>query len=196
MRVEPIRDKTVIKRITEVLEDDQTEAGKRRFLLWETGLYLGRRVSDMLKMKVGDVYGKDRLVITEGKTGKQMELFFPKTLKKVYKDRLEGRDADEPLLVSRQGDRITKKPKPVDRKTAYRDIQEIKRIGCFPDNYNLGTHTLRKTFGYHYYQKTKDVASLMKLFNHSKEEITLIYIGLASDEMKQSFGKVDSMYDT
>lgn len=196
MRVEPIRDKTVIKRITEVLESDQTEAGKRRFLLWETGLYLGRRISDMLEMTVGDVFGQDKLIIIEGKTGKQIELFFPKSLKKVYKERLAGRDVEEPLFVSRQHDRITGKLKPVDRKTAYRDIQEIKKIGCFPDNYKLGTHTLRKTFGYHYYQKTKDIASLMKLFNHSKEEITQIYIGIASDEMKQTFGKVDSMYDT
>lgn len=196
MRVEPIRDKTVIKRITEALEDDQTEAGKRRFLLWETGLFLGRRISDMLKMSVGDVYGKEKLVIKEGKTDKQIELFFPKTLKRVYKERLAGRALDEPLFVSRQHDRINGKVKPIDRKTAYRDIQEIKKIGCFPEGYNIGTHTLRKTFGYHYYQKTKDIASLMKLFNHSKEEITQIYIGLSSDEMKQSFGKVDSMYDT
>lgn len=196
MRVEPIRDKAVISRITEALKDDQTDAGKRRYLLFLSGLYLGRRISDLLKLKVGDVYGKDKFVIKEKKTGKQIELFITKTLKAAYKERLSGRRQDEYIFASTAPDRITKKQKAVDRRTAYRDVQTIKKIGKFPDDYKLGTHTLRKTFGYHYYQATKDIAGLMKLFNHSKEETTLIYIGIASDEVKQTFRKIDSMYDT
>jgi len=37
---------------------------------------------------------------------------------------------------------------------------------------------MRKTFGYHYYKKTKDVALLMDLFNHSSQSVTLRYIGI------------------
>lgn len=196
MRVEPIRDKTVINRIAEALKSDQTNTGKRRYLLYLFGLYLGRRISDLLKLKVGDVYGKDKFVIKEKKTGKQIELFITKTLKAAIKERLSGREPDEYIFASDRCDRITKQQKAIDRRTAYRDIQAIKQIGNFPDDYKLGTHTLRKTFGYHYYQATKDIAGLMKLFNHTKEETTLIYIGIASDEVKQTFRKIDSMYDT
>ena len=32
---------------------------------------------------------------------------------------------------------------------------------------NVGTHTLRKTFGYHHYHKFRDVVILQKIFNHS-----------------------------
>lgn len=46
---------------------------------------------------------------------------------------------------------------------------------------NIGTHTMRKTFGYHFYQKTKDAAMLMKIFNHSNIYITLRYIGMEQD---------------
>ena len=196
MRVEPIRDKAVINRIAEALKDDQTAAGKRRYLLYMFGLYLGRRISDLLKLKVGDVFGKDKFVIKEKKTGKQIELFITKSLKAAIKDRLSGLAADDYIFASSRSDRITKKQKAIDRRTAYRDIQAIKAIGNFPADYNLGTHTLRKTFGYHYYQATHDIAGLMKLFNHTKEETTLIYIGIASDEVKQTFRKIDSMYDT
>ena len=196
MRVEPIRDKAVINRIAEALKDDQTAAGKRRYLLYMFGLYLGRRISDLLKLKVGDVFGKDKFVIKEKKTGKQIELFITKNLKAAIKDRLSGFAADDYIFASSRPDRITKKQKAIDRRTAYRDIQAIKAIGNFPADYNLGTHTLRKTFGYHYYQATHDIAGLMKLFNHTKEETTLIYIGIASDEVKQTFRKIDSMYDT
>lgn len=37
---------------------------------------------------------------------------------------------------------------------------------------DIGTHTLRKTFGYHYYKKTRDIATLMFIFNHSSQAIT------------------------
>ncbi|HNZ54779.1 MAG TPA: tyrosine-type recombinase/integrase, partial [bacterium] len=45
----------------------------------------------------------------------------------------------------------------------------------------IGTHTLRKTFGYHFYQKTKDVALLQNIFNHSAPSVTLRYIGINQD---------------
>ena len=45
----------------------------------------------------------------------------------------------------------------------------------------IGTHTLRKTFGYHFYNKTKDVALLQCIFNHSAPSVTLAYIGINQD---------------
>lgn len=43
---------------------------------------------------------------------------------------------------------------------------------------DIGTHTLRKTFGYHYYQQTHDIATLMILLNHSSESVTKRYLGI------------------
>lgn len=40
---------------------------------------------------------------------------------------------------------------------------------------------LRKTFGYHFYQKTRDVALLQNIFNHSSPSQTLRYIGISQD---------------
>ena len=51
---------------------------------------------------------------------------------------------------------------------------------------DIGTHTLRKTFGYHYYKKTKDVATLMEIFGHSSEKITKRYIGINEDEISET----------
>ena len=50
----------------------------------------------------------------------------------------------------------------------------------------VGTHTMRKTFGYHHYRKFKDVAILQKIFNHSSPEITLRYIGIEQDEIEKA----------
>ena len=52
---------------------------------------------------------------------------------------------------------------------------------------HIGTHTLRKTFGYHHYKKFKDVAMLQKIFNHSSPVITLRYIGIDQDIIDRSY---------
>lgn len=43
---------------------------------------------------------------------------------------------------------------------------------------DIGTHTLRKTFGYHFYKQAKDVDMLQEIFNHSDQRTTLRYIGI------------------
>ncbi|GHU77159.1 hypothetical protein AGMMS49992_24240 [Clostridia bacterium] len=74
--------------------------------------------------------------------------------------------------------------KPITRKTAYNDMKYLaKELGV---TYNVGTHTLRKTFGYHYYQRTHDIGMLMVLFNHANEGITKRYIGLEQDEIRKA----------
>jgi len=50
----------------------------------------------------------------------------------------------------------------------------------------IGTHSMRKTFGYWHYQKNQDVRMLMEIFGHSTEEITLRYIGVTNEAKKES----------
>lgn len=45
----------------------------------------------------------------------------------------------------------------------------------------IGTHTLRKTFGYHFYKEKKDIALLQSILNHSSPSVTLRYIGINQD---------------
>lgn len=51
---------------------------------------------------------------------------------------------------------------------------------------HIGTHTMRKTFGYHYYRKTHDVATLMRIFNYSAPSVTLRYIGIEREQIEDS----------
>ncbi|WP_082446722.1 tyrosine-type recombinase/integrase [Cytobacillus solani] len=45
----------------------------------------------------------------------------------------------------------------------------------------IGTHTLRKTFGYYFYKQYKDVAALQEIFNHSSPAVAVRYIGITQD---------------
>ena len=38
-----------------------------------------------------------------------------------------------------------------------------------------------------FYKKTKDIAMLQKLFNHSSPSITLAYIGIEQDEIDEAY---------
>lgn len=164
--VEPIRDSTTVQDIADYLK----EKDEKYFVMYEIGIYSGLRISDILRLKVRDVRGKDKIKIREKKTGKEKAFPINKALSDVLEQYCEGKKDYDYLVPS---SRATNKA--ISREYAYRVMHEAgERFGL----YNLGTHTLRKTFGYHFYTQTKDVVLLMRIFNHSSEAQTLRYIGI------------------
>lgn len=177
--VEPIRDPEAVRRIEEQLAQLDDDRGRRMYLLFEVGIYLGLRISDNIRLKVGDVLGKEVLTLREQKTGKLTQLPIADKLQRVFRDRLKGMPADAFLFPSRQRDQDGQ-PRPIGRKTAYNDIQRMAAIARL--DYPVGCHSLRKTFGYHYYKQSGDIAFLMIWFNHSTIEVTKRYLGIDLDE--------------
>jgi hypothetical protein len=51
---------------------------------------------------------------------------------------------------------------------------------------SIGTSTLRKTFGYRYYQQTKDLSTLQQIFGHSLVFVTLNFIGVEENISDQT----------
>jgi len=80
-----------------------------------------------------------------------------------------------PIIYSRHAKEIVR----LSRETVWRIINEAAKA-CGVEG-PIGTHTMRKTFGYHFYQQTKDVAMLQQIFGHSAPSITLRYIGINDD---------------
>ena len=73
----------------------------------------------------------------------------------------------------------------MERTYAYRKVNKAcKKIGI---QEKIGTHTMRKTFGYHHYHKFKDVVLLQKIFNHYSPSVTLRYIGIDQEEINNSY---------
>ena len=58
--------------------------------------------------------------------------------------------------------------------------------------YHVGTHSLRKTFGYRFFKATGDVITLQKIFNHSSSAITLRYIGIDNEAIMDAYETVGS----
>ncbi|HZK28053.1 MAG TPA: site-specific integrase [Thermoclostridium sp.] len=172
--VEPIRDPDVVKNICMYLK----ETNSRNFIMFYIGIYSGLRISDILKLKVADVKNKNSINIREKKTRKQKIYTINPSLKKEIKIYCEGKPLSEYLIKSRESEN-----KPITRERAYQIMKELGDIFGIPD---VGTHTLRKTFGYHHYMQYKDVVMLQKIFNHASPAITLKYIGYEQENINKS----------
>ena len=171
--VEPIRNKADIEKVEKVLS---TKA--RDLLFFTMGTNWGLRISDIVALDVGDVRGKNYVQITEKKTGKFKKLLINSKLKPMIDEYTKGKRADTPLFVTIFGNRL-------DRFAAYHIIVDACKAAGLEEK--VGTHTLRKTFGYHHYKKFKDIVLLQKIFNHSSSSITQRYIGIEQDEIDQSY---------
>ncbi|MCR6840805.1 site-specific integrase [Bacillus thuringiensis] len=170
---QPIRDSEQIQQIKEYLK----EKNARNYILFVMGINTGLRISDILKLKVGDLKGS-HISMREMKTGKQKRIQITAALKRELRWFNENREDDEYLLKSRQG-----------KKSANRRSMAYKILSGAAAEFGLdeiGTHTLRKTYGYHMYMQTKNIALLMEIFNHSSEKVTLRYIGVNQDAMDKA----------
>ncbi len=147
-------------------------------MLFVIGTNCGLRISDILNLNVGDVRNKTHIKITEKKTGKFKKLPINSKLKPMLEEFIKSRKNDEPLFLSRWGHRL-------DRVTAYFIIKNACEQAKLEEK--IGTHSMRKSFGYHHYQQFKDVVILQKIFNHSSPQITLRYIGIEQDEIDDSY---------
>lgn len=174
--VQPIRDLGKVEDIKRYFIDDS----ERNYLLFMMGINTGLRISDILKLKVEDVKGH-HIIIREQKTKKQKWIRITPSLKREINKYIENLNDHEYLFKSRQGCN-----KPIGRSMAYKIL---RRAADEHKIKNIGTHTLRKTFGYHFYQQTKDVAMLQEIFNHSSPDITLRYIGVNQDSMDKAMTK-------
>lgn len=172
--VQPIRSIKDIQRMKTELS--KGSFGSRNEVLFTLGINTGLRVSDLLPLTVADVRGKDKYTLTEQKTGKTKKINL-KGIRQQLDEYTTGMADNEYLFPSRKGGA------PMTRVQAYRVLNEAA-AACGLDE--VGTHTMRKTFGYHHYQRNHDVAILQQLFNHSSPSITLRYIGIAQDEIDAS----------
>lgn len=172
--VEPIRNLEHLRKLEKYL----TKKNKRDLLLFTIGTNCGLRISDIVALNVADVRNKNHIRIIEKKTGKYKSFPINSKLKPMFEEFIKGKRSDEALFLTRFKNRM-------DRFTAYRIIKKSCKLAGLPEK--VGTHTMRKTFGYHHYRKFKDVAISQKISNHSNPQITLKYIGIEQDQIDESY---------
>ena len=142
MTMEPIRDEKKIKQMFYYLNGKDPKYG----LLFKCGLNTGLRISDILPLKVKDIFNengqfKDYLIINEKKTGKEKKIKLNNALRKILYSYVKKHmlPRDSYLFLSRKTGNHIK------RIQAYKVLKEAANV-CGVENF--GTHSMRKTWGY------------------------------------------------
>ena len=164
----------------QAIEQYLHQKNPRDWLLFLAGTNSGLRISDLLPLRSGDVQGQ-HLVIKEKKTRKRKWIRITPKLARGFREYTAGLQDQVFLFRSRQGGNV-----PICRARAYQILRQAARAHGLD---HIGTHTLRKTFGYHFYRQTKDVALLQEIFNHSDPAVTLRYIGVNQDVMDRALSR-------
>lgn len=182
--VEPIKRIEDINAIKQILRNNS----QRDLLFFVFGINTGLRISDLLSLTVGDVWDgqevKEFLYIQEDPHSEEIKAFYinqsvRRELKK-YLTHSEFKGTDY-LFKSKKHD------SPITRQQAYRIINHAAKEAGIEGK--IGTHTIRKTFGYHAYRKGIAISILGKIFNHQSSAETLRYLGI--DKNEQHLIRVD-----
>lgn len=179
--VQPIRSQLKIEEMRRELR----KKSKRNEFLFIFGINSGLRISDILPLRVKDVKGKSFILIKEIKTKKNRKVILLKQLQLAIEEYCKDMKPSEFLFKS------IKTNRPISRVQAYRILSDAaKEVGLE----EIGSHSLRKSFGYWFYKSTKDVAILQEIFGHSSPSITMRYIGINDDNIEQAYEKFGGIF--
>ena len=175
----------------------------RDAMMFVVGINVGLRAGDLLALKWeqvlefnGDSFKVvDGISIKEEKTDKFRTFYLNSSCKKAITEYYCGLkkkpESSEYIFKSRKGNsHIEVRPAGLILKKA------AQAVGL---KYNVGTHSMRKTFGYWQLKAHQGDAiflcELQEMFNHSSPKITLRYCGLEAEKMEQYYNDVNLLLD-
>lgn len=186
MTVQPIRDRQKLELMRKVLDSPRDR------LLFTLGINTALRIQDILEFCIQDIADekgnlKEFKEVEERKTGKVRVFPFSRKVKKAIRDYLKT------LHNPRQSDYVFKsrkgKNKRISRVQAWRIINTAaKKIGI---EERVGTHSLRKSWCYHYLKNGGNLTTAQHVLNHSHPAITLTYSGITQDEVNEAILSLD-----
>ena len=153
-------------------------------LLIGCGIFFGLRISDILQLSWDMLLNDSSFQLIEKKTQKRREVRINKGFQKHIWDCYNA------LLITDKSEKCFK--------SRERRVYSIQRINMIlkdiKKKYNIksvknfSTHSLRKTFGRHVYERADSngemaLVMLSELFNHSNIAITKRYLGLRKEEI-------------
>ena len=177
--VQPIKRTKDIDTIKKLLVDKP-----RDLCFFTLGINTNLRASDLLQLKAAQVRGLkagDEIMLKEKKTGKGRRITLNNNCIKAISNLLASDEykVDDHLFKSQRGEVLTV---PSVHRLVKQWCKEINLRG------NYGSHTLRKTWGYH--QRVTfgvGIAELMVCFNHATQRQTLDYLCIQPEEIKNIY---------
>ena len=184
--VEPIRDR---KKIAQIKNQLRGQRQYRDLLLFVIGINTALRISDLLELRIEHFLDdnqkiRHRFWIKEQKRGKRQEVVVNNSIREVLEEYLTAYPA---ITLDRNhfiffNSKANSFKQPIRRGQAWKVITSIcQQVGL---RGNFGTHSLRKTWGYHARMQGVDLALIMHKLNHESIAYTKRYLGITDDELQ------------
>ena len=185
--VEPIRNRKKIEQVKNLLKG---QGRYRDLLLFVVGINTALRVSDLLTLRIGDFVDehgevRERFWLREEKRGKRNEVVINQSIQEaleLYREAYQGVEENPDHFVF-FNTRTHDYTQPISRKQVWQSISTICQDVGLRGNY--GTHSLRKTWGYHARMNGVDLALIMHKLNHSDLAYTKRYLGITDEELEE-----------
>lgn len=186
------------KHIDEAPDENKRQIACRNKMMFLVGINLGIRASDLCGLTYSffmknDGTFKEFYSLQPKKTRKTkkfVKLYFNRTVKKAIADYIEEypiQDMNEYLFKSRKGN------KSITERSLWQIVVDTAAEAKIEKN--IGSHSLRKTFGYWVWHnaedKNKALVILQTIFNHSSPAVTSRYIGLTDNEVSDVFNDLN-----
>ena len=184
--VSPIRDKKQLEAVKGYLRGKN----KRDYLLFMIGISSALRISDILRLKVKDVWTGKKPVeyvdLHEKKTGKYKRFPVTPNLSKAIKEYMTEYSPaqDQFLFVSRVGEN-----KPITRQYASMMLNEACDMVGITEPF--GTHGMRKTWGYWAFKQNISLDYISLALNHRSVAETKRYLGLLQEDLDNIYLQVN-----
>ncbi|MFB4165634.1 tyrosine-type recombinase/integrase [Alteribacillus sp. JSM 102045] len=172
--VAPIKQLNKIRLIKAQLK----KKSSRDFLLFVMGINTGLRIGELLELKVHDVRNEDG-IIPQFIFLNEKSIFLNDQVKRALKYHFScfSPSLNGYLFSSSRSN------KPITRQQAYRIVNEAAKSAGIEEK--IGTHTLRKTFGYHAFVKGVAISLIQERFSQAIPSETLKYVGVEKNEPKK-----------
>ena len=170
---------------------------RKYFLAFTLGINLGLRANELLQLRQCDVFNpdgsfryngedlsdtSDRVMVDQSKTHKRRRLYLNEAcinaLSWYFPVKGSHNYSQAYLFKSREGGHI--------EVGTFCKVLKEAAAAC-GIKLNVGTHTLRKTYGYEHFKRNHDVVYLQQLFGHSSPLITMRYIGVTEEDEKAAY---------
>jgi len=177
--VEPIRDKD---RIAEIKANLKAQESPRDYLLFVLGINSALRSSDLLKLKVRDVVDTKgdplhHIYTRQVKTGGEVKPLINESVREAlaFYFKNQGRDIgpDDLLFTSHRTNR------PLDNVTLWGLVNSWCRDVGLDGSDRYGSHTLRKTWGFHAWKMEMPLELISTKLGHKDVQTAMRYIGIS-----------------
>lgn len=165
----------------------------RDYALFVVGINSARRIGDIVTLKVSDLFYPDYSwrkywSIKEQKTKKPIKILINdsvKTAVSMLLSSMKNHTMDTYLFQSREGIN-----QPIETRSVHHILKEMSKMTGLDKKYNIGTHSMRKTWARNYYvNHPTEIVKIQKALNHSSPGVTLRYIGIEQEEMNEMFSE-------